>query len=1200
LRRERSDELLGGSEANSCTPLPSSGSDTNCNNVDDDCDGSVDEGYTPLTTSCGRGACAAQGVTSCSGGQISDSCQEGTPAVGDASCDNVDDDCDGSVDEDYAPQQTICGVGACRTTGAIACQGGQTSNTCSPLQPTGTDDDCDGIDDDCDGSSDEAFVARCSGDAIVTCAGGGEHQQSCSDGDSCNGSETCTAAHCAAGTPIDTDDGNPCTADSCSEGGAILHTPLDLGSSCGPGKACDGQGVCLTKPIITTQPSSVSVSPGGSAVFAVSASGALLGYQWRRLGQAIAGATSSTFTLPNVTSSDNGAELTVAVTNPAGTVVSSTAKLTVTDALGPVLTIDGDVERTATSDVILLTGTALDDGQPAVSLVATSNRFPGELAGIIDIGSGAFRLEVPVSPGANALTLVAKDAAGNVTQKSVVIQLELSRLPRVTLTEPHNGLETDAETVDVRGYVRSSLPPEQIRLVLGTTILFPSGTNGEYGFAFEDVRLNPGSNLLTVRAETPDGTVTAMAAVLRREAGVVSDLAPVIAVIGGASEQFVKSSSLPIKGTVTAQRCTTAVTVNGAAAELKGSGSEVSFTTTLTLPSGDQPVDVAIRATDCDGRIGALDYKVRHDDVAPVIQIDLPAAPAVFTATTTPFVVAGRIAESNLATVTSNQQSLGVLPTGPGAYDFTFAVPLSRGEDEEVTIEAVDLAGNQASYKLLLHLDASFEIEVLSPRAGALISTLDDPFKLDVLARVSGVPANHTMNVRVDAGGIQPLARAGSSFQGSLSLRNTTADHRLTFAVINGSGTSVSEKTVSFRVEDADTIPLRAELRTPAGGATNIEANEPISIELNRPIADARKLKIEVKETVHGQRYKQYRPGASVGEFTNLEMEAVDRDQATVPGGTSYLPGDRLFVFYPARDYGYGGQVSVRVLYDQTELLRSQFAVRAMPTLIAGFVADQFANSVSGIDLRLDEAAVTATTNSEGTFSFGVGKVDAAIPAGRHLLVINPGLRNRNYGTIQRWVNTQPGRMRDLGVIALPLLDPSEPFRRIASHQASALLRGGDVELDLSQSVLAFPDGANEGDVHTSYYFGPTVGYPAVTNASPMLTYGLQPMGIEVSGPFDVNFALPTPDGINYIEALGAYVLLIGLDPNALELVPIGVGRVDHAQRRIRSARPLEARRLDFIGMSPLLDPGLQSLLAHFADGKIDLNQVMIALEKQQ
>ncbi len=1186
-----------GSETNSCAPRTAATSDATCNGVDDDCDGSVDEDYVGTATSCGVGACAATGTTSCSAGQVSDSCRARTPATGDASCDGIDDDCDGSVDEDYVPQQTVCGVGACRTTGSVACQSGRPADTCTPLPKSGDDSDCDGVDDNCNGQADENFATRCAGTAVETCSTGALQTQECLDTNVCNGSESCSAGRCVAGTPVSTSDGNPCTADSCDAGG-VAHMPLALGADCGTSRVCDGQGTCIGKPVITTQPSSVTVSPGGDANFGVSATGALLSYQWRRLGQPIPGATSATFTLPSVQPADNGTEITVAVSNPAGNVVSSAVTLTVSDTSGPVLTIDGDAQRNVATDTAVLTGTALDNGQPAASVVATSSRFPGEVAGIVDIGSGAFRIEIPVSPGVNAITLTAKDAAGNATQKSVVATLELSRLPRVTLTEPLNGLETQADKLDVKGYVRSSLAPEQIRLVLGTAIIFPTGTGGEYSFSFKDVRLNLGPNLLSVRAETPDGTVTAQAAVLRSEPGTVSDDAPVVAVIGGASLQFVKDPTLPIKGTVTAKRCTSSVTVNGASAPLTGAGSSISFASTLQLPAGDAEVPVEIIATDCDGHVGKLIYKVIHDDVAPVIDVALAPSPAVHNASTTPYLIVGKITESHLATVSSSQQSLGVLPGAPGSYDFTFAVPLTRGQDDVVTVDAVDQAGNSATYSITLHLDATVDIEIISPVAGSQIQTLKDPLNVDVVARIVGLPTDFSAVVRLDNGGVYPLTRADSTFKTTLSVRGTTASHSLTISVLNGSGTSVASQAVPFKVTDANSIPVVASLKSPVGGSSNVEANEPVVIELNRPVSDPTKIKIELTETVHGKRYKPYALGSSISEFTNVQLEDVNRDQEAVPGGMSFLPGDRLYAFYPARDYGYGGQVSVRILNDGAELTRSQFNVRALPTLMTGFVGDQFLNPIPELDVRLDDIQVTTQTNVEGVFSLGFGKAQDSIPAGRHKLVINPGLRNPSYGVIERWINLQAGRMQDLGVVSVPLLDAAEPFRRIAGGQASVLLRGGDLELDLSQASLLFPDGTTEGDVHTDLYFGPAVGYPAISVGIPLVSYGLQPMGIQVSGPFAANFALPPTGDSNYADALPDYVLLVGLDPEALQLVPIGVGRVDHAQHRVRSARALEARRLDFIGMAPLSGSSFQSLFSKFADGLVDLPTLTMALEK--
>ena len=133
--------------------------DATCNNVDNDCDGTKDEDYPSTPTSCGVGACARTGAMACVNGTVQNTCVAGTPAANDVTCDNVDDDCSGAVDEDYVARPTTCGVGACARTGTETCLGGSPSDSCVPGTP-GTEV-CDQIDNDCDGTVDEGCGGQC-------------------------------------------------------------------------------------------------------------------------------------------------------------------------------------------------------------------------------------------------------------------------------------------------------------------------------------------------------------------------------------------------------------------------------------------------------------------------------------------------------------------------------------------------------------------------------------------------------------------------------------------------------------------------------------------------------------------------------------------------------------------------------------------------------------------------------------------------------------------------------------------------------------------------------------------------------------------------------------------------------------------------------------------------------------------------------
>lgn len=170
-------------------------------------------------------------------------------------------------------------------------------------------------------------------------------------------------------------------------------------------------------PSITTQPASQTVTTGQTATFSVVAAGtAPLNYQWNKNGTAISGATSSSFTTPPTTISDNGAQFTALVNNTAGRVTSIAATLTVNAVAVPPSITTQPVSQTVTA------------GQTAsFSITATGTspltyQWGKNGAAISGATSASYTTPLTVTTDNGAqFTVVVSNSAGSVTSSAATL-----------------------------------------------------------------------------------------------------------------------------------------------------------------------------------------------------------------------------------------------------------------------------------------------------------------------------------------------------------------------------------------------------------------------------------------------------------------------------------------------------------------------------------------------------------------------------------------------------------------------------------------------------------------------------------------------------------------------------------------------------------------------------------------------------------
>jgi hypothetical protein len=222
--------------------------DCSTEQVDENCDGAPNDGCmctTNATRTCytgmpantqGRGICRA-GEQRCENGVWGAICQ-GAVVPRTETCNGLDDDCNGNVDENPTGIGAPCttGMDGICEAGTRQCPSGSTSLVCVRTMSPGTET-CNGADDNCDGMTDNVPVEDLRTNNM--------HCGMC--GVACTGGQVCCGGMCVP-TNTNTHCGscNACPmGQMCMAGSPSMCVPIpDAGQMCGSNPPCASNQVC--------------------------------------------------------------------------------------------------------------------------------------------------------------------------------------------------------------------------------------------------------------------------------------------------------------------------------------------------------------------------------------------------------------------------------------------------------------------------------------------------------------------------------------------------------------------------------------------------------------------------------------------------------------------------------------------------------------------------------------------------------------------------------------------------------------------------------------------------------------------------------------------------------------------------------------------------------------------------------------------
>lgn len=312
--------------------------------------------------------------------------------------------------------------------------------------------------------------------------------------------------------------------------------------------------------------------------------------------------------------------------------------------------------------------------------------------------AGGFQTQVTLKRGANTITVVATDDAGNTATESRSVEFKPA-LPVISITSPNDKFITKDAKVAVAGSVTTKYGVKFVQINSGAATVSGNSFSGE-------VQLQPGVNTITVTAGDNEGGTSSTTITVTR-----TGIKPTISINSPNSGTEVGQAALTVKITASSQISKNLrVTVNGNGTTPVSGGYEG----TVTLVPGTNTITATV--TDEFGDSASASATVTYKVGAPTLAISGPQSGV--TVRESSITVAGSVESLDPnVTVSVNGQTVR---QGPGS--FSASVALVAGPNQ-ISVTATNpqggTAGTVSQTISVTRIASAPRVTISSPASGA-------------------------------------------------------------------------------------------------------------------------------------------------------------------------------------------------------------------------------------------------------------------------------------------------------------------------------------------------------------------------------------------------------------------------------------------------------------------------------------------------